>query len=332
VRVWLHRLAEAASALKAEERANTSLKSERESLSARLKQTFEELQAARLDASVKGSSLATLQSQYDKLQVRLQKTEREEKTVAKSLTETSSEINTLKSQITVLQGQLASAEYAHRVAHDALLAMTTERDDLKEAVSTLRKRIRDVETSQTRTQAELTDSNALIDKLKQSVTSLEEQAAKDHTTISSLRKSSANAERRAEEAEAAMARLKAETDDAVLQLTTVGHCWIQSPEFLACASCVRKEYFPVSWQTKDGLSRLSMLEAELAAEKAKNEELLAAKNAAVRKAESLQHDLSKKRVFSSVCPALLLRLDRVCFDVAGLCVCSPGRGHDTRTI
>ena len=53
-------------------------------------------QAARLDASVKATSLAALQAQYDKLQVKLQKTEREEKTVVKTLTETSTEISTLK--------------------------------------------------------------------------------------------------------------------------------------------------------------------------------------------------------------------------------------------
>lgn len=53
-------------------------------------------------------------------------------------------------------------------------------------------------------------------------------------------------------------------------------------------------------QCKDAGARLAEVESELFAERSKCEDLLAQKNAAVRKAESLAHDLSKKRVFSSV--------------------------------
>ena len=68
---------------------------------------------------------------------------------------------------------------------------------------------------------QLSEANGSIETLKNTVATLEEQKAKDHTIISSLRKSSANAERRADEAEAAMLALKSQTDDAVTQLTTV---------------------------------------------------------------------------------------------------------------
>ena len=65
----------------------------------------------------------------------------------------------------------------------------------------------------------------------------------------------------------------------------------------------------VSWaiQTKGSVEKLARLEADLLEARTTIDELTTQKNAAVRKAESLQHDLSKKRIFSSVsyCGAVL---------------------------
>ncbi len=71
---------------------------------------------------------------------------------------------------------------------------------------------------------QLADANATVEQLKASVAGLEEQTAKDHAAISALRKSSANAERRAEECEAEALRLKQRTDVAEGSLSSVRPC------------------------------------------------------------------------------------------------------------
>ena len=82
--------------------------------------------------------------------------------------------------------------------------------------------------------SQLEDANTSVEKLRGQVSGLEEQATKDHGDLSTLRKSQANAERRAQEAEAEMLRLKAETDASLQQLRDVSD---QLGLVRACVRC-----------------------------------------------------------------------------------------------
>ena len=72
--------------------------------------------------------------------------------------------------------------------------------------------------------SQLAEANQTVEQLKVSLAALEEQTAKDHTLISSLRKSTAHAERRADDSEAEMLRLKARTTEAEAELGSVSVC------------------------------------------------------------------------------------------------------------
>ncbi len=72
--------------------------------------------------------------------------------------------------------------------------------------------------------SQLAEANSNVSRLQATVTAQEEQANKDHVAMSALRKSTANAERRAIECETEMQALLTRTQAAEKELSEVRVC------------------------------------------------------------------------------------------------------------